>query len=511
MSSPIAKSRDPYQSWATGGKSSKNPADTLSVILPGLFACLGGGLVLPYLLVSVAPGPMRYLYPIYCLGLAFYIVCSKRPLYPAFIMGLVAFTPYLRRIQEYHSGFATFNPIMLGVLFALLPAVPSLLRKILGQTRGLTWPFAVMTGCIVYGAYVGLLEMRLVAALFEPLRWLLPICICTFIMERPSQLLAIKRALFPSLAAIVMIETLYGIRQYLNPPICDIIWMKNVDIGSFGLPQAYEIRAFSMMNSPQTCAVVVVQSMILLAGEGFASLCIAMIGLPLLAVTLVRESWVQFPIGMAVMFAYAPGKRKVSMLVAAVIFGVGLSSLVSSHLLPSFIQVQIDDRLNTFSNLRQDQSADDRLDTYGTFYRRIVESPAGEGFGANAGTATADVKKNLPPLDSGILEAAITFGVVVGPAYFMALAGLFFSAYHASRRNGKLTAAMFAVLCAAILTLPIGINQSGEISMVMWISVGFIFAADQLAREHTKLQYMRERANLHHMKLTASQARRFNN
>lgn len=70
---------------------------------------------------------------------------------------------------------------------------------------------------------------------------------------------------------------------------------------------------------------------------------------------------------------------------------------------------------------------------------------------------------------------------------------------------------MFAVLCAAILTLPIGINQSGEISMVMWISVGFIFAADQLAREHTKLQYMRERANLHHMKLTASQARRFNN
>ena len=471
-------------------RSSPAPSTALSFIMPGLLSCLGGGLVLPYLLVSAAPGPMHLLYPLYCLGLGVFLVRSKRPLYPVFIMGVVAFTPYLRRIQEYHSGFSSFNPIMLGPYFALFPTVPSLLRRILGDSRGLTWPFTIMAACIVYGSYVGLLQMRLVAALFEPIRWLLPICFCTFIMERPAQLPAIKRPLYIGLAALVLIETFYGIRQYLNPPIWDIIWMKNVDIGSFGLPQAYDIRVFSMMNSPLVCAAFTVQSMMLLAGEGLLSLCIGMVGLPLLAVTLIRESWVQFVIGMAVLFAYAPAKRKLTMLVAVVAFGIGISSLISAHVLPSFIQVQIDDRLNTFSNLGQDQSAGDRLDTYGTFYQRIVESPFGEGFGANASTATASVQKNLPPLDSGILEAALTFGVAVGTAYFVALAGLFIAAYQAARRTGKDTAAAFAVLCAAVITLPIGGNQIGEAGMLMWTAVGLIFATDQLQKDRMRLRYV---------------------
>jgi hypothetical protein len=466
------------------------PATALSLIMPGLLACLGGGLVFPYLLVSAAPGPMHLLYPIYCLGLAIFMVRSKRPLYPVFIMGVFAFTPYLRRIQEYHSGFSSFNPIMLGPYFALFPTIPSLLRRILGDSRGLAWPFTIMTACIVYGSYVGLLQMRLVAALFEPLRWLLPICFCTFIMEYPAQLPAIKRPLYVGLAALVLIETFYGIRQYLNPPIWDIIWMKNVDIGSFGLPQAYDIRVFSMMNSPLVCAAFTVQSMMLLAGEGLLSLCIGMAGLPLLAVTLIRESWIQFTIGMTVLFAYAPGKRKLSMLLAVVAFAIGISSLISAHVLPSFIQVQIDDRLNTFSNLGQDQSADDRLNTYGTFYERIVESPFGEGFGANASTATASVQKNLPPLDSGILEAALTFGVAVGTAYFVALAGLCFAAYQAARRNGKDTAAAFAVLCAAVVTMPIGGNQIGEAGMLMWTAVGLILATDQLQKNRTRPRYI---------------------
>jgi hypothetical protein len=458
-------------------------ATTWALITPGLIACLGGGLVLPYLLISAAAGPARLLYPLYCLGLAIFLIRSKRPLYPVFIMGVFAFTAYFRRIQEYHAGFSAFNPILLGPYFALFPTIPSLLRRILGEARGVTWPFTTMAACVVYGSYAGLLQMHFVAALFEPIRWLLPICFCTFIMERPAQLHAIKQPLYVALAALVVIETLYGIHQYLDPPIWDIIWMKNVDIGSFGLPQAYDIRVFSMMNSPLVVAVFTVQSMMLLAGEGLLGLCIGMIGLPLLAVTLVRESWIQFVVGMSVLFMYAPAKRKSTMLVGFIAFAVAISSLVSSHALPSFIQVQIDDRLNTFSDLNQDQSAGDRLDTYGSFYDRIVENPFGEGFGANASTATAQVQKNLPPLDSGILEAALTFGVAVGTAYFVALAGLFIAAYQAVRRTGKNTAALFAVLCAAFITLPIGGNQIGEDSILMWTAVGLIFATDQLQRD----------------------------
>jgi hypothetical protein len=454
-----------------------------NLVASTILVTLGLALSLPYLvIISGGAGLVRLVFPAYTLAIALVLMSWQRPLLLSFVLGLFAFTPFLRRLADFHTGFEAFNPVLLAPYTALLPTLPALLRRIMGQRGGFAWPFTMLSACVVYGALIALVSMRTTSAVYEALRWLLPVSLCAFIMDKPGQTEVMRRSLYISLLAILPILTVYGVQQYVNPPLWDTFWMTNVKVTAFGYPNPYEVRVFSMMNSPLSVAVFVVSAMILLTATGTAGLAVAAMALPLLALTLVRSAWLICAIGLTVLFLQASASQKLKLSAGLATAVVGGMALFSSHMLPPQVANQLSQRFDTFSNVQSgtDESADARLMTYGVFFDRLAKNPLGEGFGANASTVSDAEKRDKPVLDSAIVESALTFGVPVGMVYFIAMGTLVFVACRASRLDSRRLSAFSALLIGNVATSPLGANLFGEASILTWVAIGFLLANAEL-------------------------------
>ena len=461
------------------------PAESASFV-PVCLLVLVAALGAPYAAIMVLGGGLvRTVYPVYVLAVVHFVMTTRRPLYPAFMIAVFAFSPFLRRVADYQAGFAVFNLILLGPYVGLLPTVPALLRRAFGGRGGLNWPFAAILVCVLYAAFLAMFRLAFIAAAFEGMKWLLPTSLAAFIMAEPAQAETVRRSVVQALCFILPILTVYGVYQFLEAPLWDVYWMTNIDNPTFGAPEAYKIRVFSMMNSPGTLGVFISYAMTLLAGDSLVCLVIAAASLPLLALTLIRTAWLSVAAGLAVLLIRESGQRRLVLVAGIAAIGLATASLVASPDLPPDINNLVTERLNTFSNLGTDTSADDRLAVYSNFYGRLADSPWGEGFGANASTvSTVGSNRDVGSIDSGFLETSLIYGIVGGAVYFAALIALAIEAFRASPSGMPVpkppepdsSNASLAVLCSAIAIMPLGSNHVGEQGVLLWCVIGVLFA-----------------------------------
>jgi hypothetical protein len=445
---------------------------------------VGAGLVLPCGFVEVSASLARLLFPLYVLGFGLVLQKRCRPLYPAFCLAVFAFSPFLRRIADYHAGFSTFSPILLAPYIVSLPCVLPLLRQTLGSERG--WMFMAMLGCFAYACFMALFQNHVAQALYEPLRWVVPIGLCAFIMERPKLAHVTHRGAVRALAIIVLILSVYGVAQYYDPRPWDRMWMMNVHNPTFGQPLPFRVRVFSMMNSPASAANFVSTALLLLSGESGLALLVAIAGLPLVALTAIRSAWWSLAVGLVVTLVMAPWRHKV-LLMTFVLFSTLFASglLASREILPNELRYYINDRLYTVIDLDTDRSADDRLTTYSQFYSRLADRPFGEGFGVNSSTISDFAKQNRPVLDSAIMESFLSFGLIGGFIYFLAIGGFLIAGYRACCAGGGRLAACLAAFCAMFAGMPLGTTQIGEVSIVAWMCMGLLLAEADFERSRT--------------------------
>ena len=85
---------------------------------------------------------------------------------------------------------------------------------------------------------------------------------------------------------------------------------------------------------------------------------------------------------MALALVGSGGKRM--QLVVALVGGAGLVAVMMvTPAVPIAIKNVVLDRVMSIGSLGTDSSANDRRDTYASFWERLAVSPFGEGFGAN--------------------------------------------------------------------------------------------------------------------------------
>lgn len=435
---------------------------------------LGGTLLVPYGLVLAAPGVTRQLFPVYALIIGLVVLNRWPNAYPAVAIGFCAFVPFLRRVADFSAGFEQTNPILLGSLVVLLPTLPSLFRRILTRGAPLAVPFALMAGCIFYGAVLALFDGKLIQGLYEPAWWVLPPALATFVMERPSELAAIRRATIQSLIVIVPIISAYGVLQFVSPQPWDLVWMLNVDNSTFGRPIPYEVRVFSMLNSPGTCGVFTAYAMLALAGGGIVGMVTAIVAIPLLLLTVIRTAWIAAGVGLFAILILAPAQQRLRLIGACAVAILLLGVLLTSSTVPVTIQNLVTERAQSFVSLGTDNSASDRRDTYASFYNRLANSPLGEGFGANGSATAAAQKRELVALDSGILEIFLTFGLPVGLVYTYFMCAVTVASWRGLRRSRGALSSSFAVLVATLAIMPLGLSFVGETGALQWTSIGVL-------------------------------------
>jgi hypothetical protein len=290
----------------------------------------------------------------------------------------------------------------------------------------------------------------------------------------------------------------YGIGQYMRPPLWDTFWLTNTHVTSFGLPVPYEIRVFSMMNSPGSVAAFAVSAMILLFAEGTLGFAVAAMGVSLVALTIVRAAWLMCAVSTIVLILQASASQKFKLILGVAVVIFGGSVLIGSHALPPEVVNRLTERFATFSDVHSgnDASAEARVATYDTLFSRLGKSPLGEGFGATSSIAATAEKRDLPPLDSGVLESTLTLGIPMGSVYFVTMGALAFIAYRASRLDRRRFSAYSALLIGNIATLPVSNSLIGEGSILTWAAIGFLLANAELAavRQQRQIAWLRGRA-----------------
>jgi O-antigen ligase len=221
-------------------------------------------------------------------------------------------------------------------------------------------------------------------------------------------------------------------------------------------------------------------AMVLLAGEGMLGLVVASVGIPLLALTLVRTAWLGLTVAFFVLFLNAPPSRKLLLLLGSCGIAFACLAYIASPTISPDVANAIADRVATFQNLGTDVSANARLETYDAFYGRLADHPFGEGFGVNQSTVTLQNKKVNEAIDSGILETWLVFGVVAGAAYFLALGALVWRAFNITRYSPARLAGCMAVVSSALAMSFLGSAQIGEVGVLEWAALGVILAHDSL-------------------------------
>jgi hypothetical protein len=265
----------------------------------------------------------------------------------------------------------------------------------------------------------------------------------------------------------VLITATYGVYQYLVAPDWDRLWLVETKLyTSMGKPEPLGLRVWSTMNSPLHFATVMIPGTILLfIGQGVLRFPGLALGILSLLLTSVRTAWGGWMVSLVALLGFLKGIvqiRLIALLLVLVVLVVPLSTV------EPFAQV-IQARVTSLTNVKEDQSANDRAGLYGAALDDALKEYIGKGNGNNG------------PIDSGLLDMVFTLGWLGSLPYVGGIFLLFYSVFQGSKSS---TSDPFASATRAIafgfLPMLAGSNVIVGISgMVFWGFLGLGMAANK--------------------------------
>jgi hypothetical protein len=429
-------------------------------------AAVSGAVVLAF----SAPVLIRYGYPAAVVGIGALFIRHRPDRFLALLVLVLVLTPFLRRVVDHQLGWTQISPIMLAPYLLLMLTLPFLLRIMQHNTAGLGPCFGALTAVIVYGFFIAAFQNRFFSAGFDVLRWLLPVSLAAYIVAHhrscdrmASTFRAVILTATPAVGA-------YGLWQFFDPPAWDASWMLNSGMDSIGRPLPFEVRVFSTLNAPGACAAFLslgllfyLQRTRLLGAPGL------LLGGIAFLLTLARAPWLGFAIAAIPILLGRPSFRVLATLmlaVAATVIVIGSDVELND---------QVGNRLQSLFELSGDDSASQRLLQYQFFTEDLDTLIIGTGLGINGQYQTYMAEGVQRYIDSGIIDAVQSFGLVGGFLYLACFAALTVVCLGPSRSDADTLAARAFVLGVAA-QLPFGSVLAGEWGVLAWACLGLTLA-----------------------------------
>lgn len=143
-----------------------------------------------------------------------------------------------------------------------------------------------------------------------------------------------------------------------------------------------------------------------------------------LFITLVRSAWITLIFGLVAYIAFMEKGKKIGKIISIVLIGICSYFLISK--LPG--AENITSRIETFQNIDEDHSFQERIELVLTATPQILGNPLGRGFGSiGRSTILGDGQSfaGLGSVDNGYLGVFSTFGVI-GGLVFLSVYFLYF-------------------------------------------------------------------------------------
>lgn len=422
---------------------------------------------------------VTYLFPLLCLSLALSFQRWLPKYYVSFVCWLFFLIAMLRRIIEYRTGAGTATPIMITPLLCCMAGLAAYRHHWSQILDRRLRPWQLVLGAMLYALLIGLLQNLLYITALDTAAWASPVFFALYLFARREEISDIFHAIQQSFVYGVAVMSLYGLYQYFVLAPWDAAWMLNSPgLNSIGTPEPRGVRLFSTMNTPQPFAsCLVIGILIYLNAKTRLRPYVVPIALLCLLLTSSRSGWLGAGVGFVFLAVSSGARQRVQLLGIA----VGSVLLVALAMQIPDIHDAFSKRFDSFSNVQEDDSYQDRVASQKTAVEIFETSPFGMGLGAvgaggvGEGPSYGVAQPIAPTLgDNGLEEVGLTFG---WPGTLVFVIGLWGAA---TLCFGKGAAPelmpMRAILVATLCEVPIMGVFPGVGGFLIWMPLGLCAA-----------------------------------
>ncbi|WAL59158.1 O-antigen ligase domain-containing protein [Thermocoleostomius sinensis] len=339
-------------------------------------------------------------------------------LYLGFTWWLWFLSPLVRRLIDYQSRFTDPSPILLTPYLVTLITLLTVVRHLPKIDDKGKYPFILAFSSVIYGYFLGLVQLPPVSATIELLDWLAPVLLGFYFYihwrDYPSYCRNLQRVFVWG----VLLTGCYGILQFLIAPEWDQLWLINVGLNSVGRPEPLGIRVWSTMNAPGPFSIFMMTGLILLfLNKSTLKLPALAVGYLAFLLSLVRSSWGGWGLGLLILASSMKLKFQVRLLLNALLIVLLVVPLVTIEPFSDVIHT----RFETLSNIEEDNSGAARRAMYSEQLGPALSTIVGKGIGS-------------PGFDSGFINTLLSLGWLGTVLYMGAILILIFHLFNGAKR-----------------------------------------------------------------------------
>jgi hypothetical protein len=317
---------------------------------------------------------------------------------------------------------------------------------------------------VIYGFGIGILSLPANTVILNFLGWFTPILLGLHLYIHWQRFPEFKKTIYTTFLWGTFVVGVYGVIQYFVAPEWDKVWLNNMiyqlGIVTFGNPEPLEIRVFSTMHSPQALGGMLMPGLLLLLTNKSKFKFLAMLaGYLSFLLSSARSAWLSWLVGLLSYAGFLKLKFQLRLI---------LSLLIATLLLMPLITIEpfstaISPRLETLSNVKEDNSFQDRVSMFNLLLSRALTSVVGDGLGG-----AADIGN-----DNGFLTLLFSLGWIGSVPYLVGV----LSAFIRLVKSSSISTDLFVGSCLAIALgsfsqITMNVVTSGFIAVTLWVFLG---------------------------------------
>jgi hypothetical protein len=428
-----------------------------------LFVIINGGLM-------VASGQLlNFVYPGSALLLGLYLYPRKDTLYIGFVWWILFLTPFVRRVSDYLSVWTDPSPILLAPSLVIFVSLFTLVRVLPRLRLQESLPFIICLVSVSYSFLIGLLKNPPLEVLLAMLNWLSPLLLGFHIFAHYRQYPAYQYVVKRLFVWGTLVMGAYGILQYVVAPPWDCSWMINTELTTNGIPKPFGIRVFSTMNSPQPFAGAMKAGLLILLEQlGPISLLASGAGYLAFLLSSARSAWVSWAMSLVAYFILLRSAAQVKLIAWVTFATMLILPLLTSEPFATVIQ----ERIQSFQDLKGDTSYDDRVTTFQAAFDDSILEFVGHGIGKDAFAG-----------DHGILSMLYALGWVSMLLYVVGLLLAFYRLLKVQAKWRSTSMALFtAIALGTFQQIISNVAIIGVLGCILWCFIGLSLAGDRYYR-----------------------------
>lgn len=413
------------------------------------------------LILAGAGRILNFAFPLGAFVVAVFLYFRAPILYMGFIWWVCFLSPLVRRLADYRSAFTEPSPILLAPFLVVLVTLVTLYKHFPKAYRQGGLPFILCFASILFGLCLGVVRTSLITVGIGGLKWLTPVLLSFHLFinwrDYPSYRQNIQRVFLWG----VLVMGVYGVFQYLVAPEWDKFWLDSTEMVTAGKGESLGIRVWSTMNAYYTFAVFMMAGLLTLINRtGVLSISASAVGYLTFLLAKSRSAWLGWFGALLILFSSLKSKYQIRLII---IFMVIATVVVTMTNIEQFSD-NINSRLETLSNIQDDNSAQGRLIAYELFFNNPLMALIGVGIGN---------KEETLVWDSGILDIFSSLGWFGGSVYLSGMLKLIFDLWQFSRRNIDQFMNIASAISMSILFMsPLAFSHGDVHGICLWGFLG---------------------------------------